>query len=57
MIKNTIRAILTRQAISMPSGKRAWTNTGRMWFQNQACVGDDPAEFWTKLDPAEWWRG
>ena len=32
MIKNTIRSILTRQAISMPSGKRAWTNAGRKWL-------------------------
>ncbi len=57
MIKNTIHAILTRQAISMASGKRAWTNAGRKWLERQACVGDDPAEFWTKLDPTEWWRG
>ncbi len=57
MIKNTIHAILTRQAISMSSGKRAWTNAGRKWLERQACVGDDPAEFWTKLDPTEWWRG
>jgi transposase len=57
MIKNTIHAILNRQAISMPSGKRAWTNAGRKWLESQARVGDDPAEFWMKLDPTEWWRG
>jgi len=57
MIKNTIHAILTRQAISMPSGKRAWTNAGRKWLESQAGVGDDPVEFWTKLDATEWWRG
>lgn len=57
MIKNTIHAILNRQAISMPSGKGAWTNAGLKWLENQARVGDDPAEFWTKLEPEEWWRG
>ncbi len=57
MIKNTIHAILTRQAISMPSGKRAWTNAGRKWLEGQARVGGDPTEFWTELDPTEWWRG
>ena len=57
MIKNTIHAILNRQAISMPSGKRAWTNAGRKWLENQADMGDDPAESLTKLDPTEWWRG
>jgi len=57
MIKNTIHAILNRQAIGMPSGKRAWTNAGRKWLENQARVGDDPAKFWTELDPTQWWRG
>ena len=57
MIKNTIHAILNRQAIDMPPGKRAWSNAGRRWLENQARVGDDPTEFWTKLDPTQWWRG
>ena len=57
MIKNTIHAILNRRAISMPSGKRAWSNAGPKWPENQAGVGDDPAEFWTTLDQTEWWRG
>jgi transposase len=57
MIKNTIHAILNRQAISMPSGKRAWTNAGRKWLEHQADVGDDPTKFWTELDPTQWWRG
>ena len=56
-IKNTIHAILNRQAIAMPSGKRAWTNVGRKWLESLAGAGNDPAEFWTKLDPTEWWRG
>lgn len=56
-IKNTIHAILNRQAISMPSGKRAWTNAGRKWLETQARVGDDPAKFWAELGPTEWWRG
>ncbi len=57
MIKNTIRAILDRQAIPMPSGKSAWTNAGRKWLDTLAGTGDDPAAFWTQLDPTEWWRG
>jgi transposase len=57
MIKNTIHSILDRQAISMPSGKKGWTNAGRKWLENLACVGDDPTKFWKTLDATEWWRG
>ncbi len=57
MIKNTIRAILDRQAITMPTGKSAWTNAGRKWLATLAGTGPDPVKFWTELDPTEWWRG
>jgi transposase len=57
MIKNTIRAILDRQAIGMPSGKSAWSNAGRSRLATLAGVGPDPEAFWAQLDPTEWWRG
>jgi transposase len=57
MIKNTIHAILTRQAISMPSGKKGWTNAGRRWLERLAGAGDDLTTFWASLPPTEWWRG
>ena len=56
-IKNTIHAILTRQAIGFPSGKGAWTSVTRRWLERLAGMGGDPMTFWTKLDPTEWWRG
>jgi transposase len=57
MIKNTIHSIVSRQAISMPAGKKGWTNAVRHWLENQAGVSDDPSTFWASLDPREWWRG
>ena len=57
MIKNTIHAILDRQAIRMPSGKPGWTNAGRRRLEILAGAGADPTQFWTQLDPTEWWRG
>jgi transposase len=56
-IKNTIRAILNRQAIAMPSGRSAWTNAFRKTLDRLAGVGDDASTFWSTLDPTQWWRG
>lgn len=56
-IKNTIRAILNRQAIGMPSGRSGWTNAFRKTLDRLAGVGDDAAAFWATLEPREWWRG
>jgi len=58
-IKNTIRSILTRQSIDMPSGKKGWTNAYRQELNRLvgADAGDDPATFWASLDPEAWWRG
>ena len=57
MIKNTIHAILNRQAISAPSGRRMWTNAGRKWLESLTGATEDPAEAWKNLDPTDWWRG
>lgn len=56
-IKNTIRAILNRQAIAMPSGRSAWTNAFRQTLNRLAGVGEDAAPCWSTLEPAQWWRG
>lgn len=56
-IKNTIRSILNRQAIGMPSGRSGWTNAFRKTLDGLAGVGDDAGAFWTTLGPTEWWRG
>lgn len=56
-IKNTIRSILNRQAIDMPSGRSGWTNAFRKTLDGLAGVGDDAGAFWTTLGPTEWWRG
>ena len=56
-IKNTIRSILTRQSIGMPTGKKGWTNAYRQELDRLADAGDDPAAFWASLDPEAWWRG
>ena len=44
-IQNTIRAILDRQAIGMPSGKSAWTHAGRKWLGTLAGTGPDPEKW------------
>ena len=57
-IKNTIRSILNRQAIPMPSGRSGWTNAFRKTLNRLAGVGDDDMEaFWATLEPTQWWRG
>jgi len=57
-IKNTIRSILNRQAIAMPSGKKGWTNAFRKTLDGLAGVGENtPGEFWANLPAQEWWRG
>ena len=56
-IKNTIRSILNRQAIAMPSGKSGWTNAFRKTLDRLAGVGDDMVAFWATLEPTQWWRG
>jgi len=56
-IKNTIRSILNRQAIGMPSAKSGWTNAFRKTLDGLAGVGDNLAKFWANLKPHEWWRG
>jgi transposase len=56
-IKNTIRSILNRQAIGMPSGKSGWSNTFRKTLDRLAGAGKDMATFWANLKPSEWWRG
>ena len=56
-IKNTIHSILTRQSLTMPTGKKGWTNAQRRRLDRLAGVGDDLATFWACLDPEEWWRG
>lgn len=56
-IKNTIRSILNRQAMTMPSGRSGWTNAFRETLDRLAGVGDDAAGFWATLQPTEWWRG
>lgn len=57
VIKNTIRAILTRQAIAMPSAKSGWTNTFRKTLDRLAGAGEDLGPFWANLPAQEWWRG
>lgn len=56
-IKNSIHAILHRQAISWPSDQTRWTNAGRKWLESMAPAGEDPNAYWATLDPTEWWRG
>jgi transposase len=56
-IKNTIRSILNRQAIAMPSGKSGWSNAFRKTLDRLAGAGKDMATFWANLTPSEWWRG
>jgi transposase len=56
-IKNTIRSILNRQAIEMPSGKSGWTNAFRKTLDRLTGAGDDLAAWWVTLPPTEWWRG
>lgn len=56
-IKNTIRSILNRQAIAMPSGRSGWTNAFRKTLNRLAGAGDDMAVFWASLEPEQWWRG
>jgi transposase len=56
-IKNTIRSILNRQAIAMPSGRSGWTNAFRKTLDGLARVGEDVATFWSTLEPTQWWRG
>jgi transposase len=56
-IKNTIRAILNRQAIAMPSGRSAWTHAFRKTLDRWAGAGDDMASYWATLEPTQWWRG
>jgi transposase len=56
-IKNTIRAILNRQAIGMPSGRSGWTNAFRKTLDRLAGVEKEPAAFWSTLEPMQWWRG
>lgn len=56
-IKNSIRAILDRQAISMPPGRSAWNDAGRRRLETLAGTGPDPDALWAQLDPTEWWRG
>lgn len=56
-IKNTIRAILNRQAIAMPGGRSGWTNAFRNTLDRLAGVGEDASPFWSTLDPTQWWRG
>lgn len=56
-VKNSIRAILNRQAIAMPSGRRAWTGTFRETLDRLAGAGEDLATFWATLAPTDWWRG
>jgi len=56
-IKNTIRSILHRQAMGMPTGRSGWTNAFRKTLDRLAGVGDDAAALWATLQPTEWWRG
>ena len=56
-IKNTIRSILTRQSLGMPTGKKGWTNAYRQALDRLAGVGDDLSTFWASLEPEDWWRG
>ncbi len=56
-IKNTIRSILTRQSLDMPTGKKGWTNAYRKELDRLAGAGADMAALWASLDPEAWWRG
>jgi transposase len=56
-IKNTIRSILHRQAITMPSGKKGWTRVARRRLEDLAGCSGDLARLWEELEPEEWWRG
>lgn len=50
MIKNSIRAILDRQGLAMPSGKSGWTIKARAALRHEAQTLDDAAD-------GELWRG
>jgi transposase len=57
-VKNSIRAILQRQALGMPAGKSGWTQATRKRLDLLAGVGGrDMVTFWASLEPNEWWRG
>jgi len=56
-IKNTIRAILNRQALATPLGKKGWTRQTRRRLDELAGASGDMAAFWATLPPTEWWRG
>lgn len=49
-IKNSLRAVLDRQGLSMPSGKSGWTNKARSVLQFDARPMDE-------VTPEELWRG
>lgn len=42
-MKNSVRAILARQSLSMPAGKRGWTKVALAWLEEQAAVADGAA--------------
>lgn len=49
-IKNSLRAVLDRQGLSMPAGKSGWTNKARAVLQFDARPMDE-------VTPEELWRG
>ncbi|UCE58768.1 MAG: IS110 family transposase [Phycisphaerales bacterium] len=56
-IKNTIRSILHRQAITMPAGKKGWSQAQRKRLEGLAGSSTDLSRFWEGLKTQDWWRG